>query len=98
MGYPRVDAAMFNLGYLPRGDRRIVTRPSTTIPAIAALLDRLAPNGRISILAYRGHSEGLEEYEAVRAFLEQTPDLEVRELTGEADNERGPRLFLVKLR
>jgi hypothetical protein len=97
MGYPRVDATMFNLGYLPRGDRRIVTRPSTTIPAIAALLDRLAPKGRISILAYRGHPEGPEEYEAVRGFLEQTPGVEVRELTGDAENEEGPRLFLVEL-
>jgi SAM-dependent methyltransferase len=97
MGYPRVDAAMFNLGYLPRGDRRIVTRPSTTIPAISALLERLAPNGRISILAYRGHPEGPEEYEAIRAFLEQAPGLEVRELTGDIENERGPRLFLLKL-
>ena len=97
MGYPRVDAAMFNLGYLPRGDRRIVTRPSTTIPAIAALLDRLAPKGRISILAYRDHPEGPGEYEAVRGFLEQAPDIEVRELTGDAENEQGSRLFLVKL-
>ena len=97
MGYPRVDAAMFNLGYLPRGDRRIVTRPFTTIPAITALLERLAPKGRISILAYRGHPEGPEEYEAVRAFLAQAPGLRVRELTGDAENERGPRLFLVKL-
>jgi predicted methyltransferase len=97
-GYPRVDAAMFNLGYLPRGDRRIVTRPSTTIPAIAAVVDRLAPKGRLSILAYRGHPEGPEEHEAVRAFLEQIPGVEVRELTGDAENEEGPRLFLVKLR
>jgi Putative rRNA methylase len=98
MGYPRIDAAMFNLGYLPRGDRRIVTRPSTTIPAIAAVLDRLASKGRISILAYRGHPGGPEEYEAVRDFLEQTPDIEVRELTGDAEDEQGPRLFLVNLR
>jgi predicted methyltransferase len=97
MGYPRVDAAMFNLGYLPRGDRRIVTRPSTTIPAIAALVERLAPNGRISIIAYRGHPEGPEEYQTVRAFLEQRTDLAVRELTGDPENESGPRLFLVKL-
>jgi hypothetical protein len=97
MGYPRVDAAMFNLGYLPRGDRRIVTRPSTTIPAIAALLERLAPSGRISILAYRGHPEGPEEYEAIRASLEKTSGIEVRELTGDAENESAPRLFLVKL-
>jgi 16S rRNA C1402 N4-methylase RsmH len=98
MGYPRVDAAMFNLGYLPRGDRRIVTRPSTTIPAIAALVERLAPNGRISIIAYRGHPEGPEEYQAVRDFLEQRTELDVRELTGDPENLTGPRLFLVKLK
>jgi 16S rRNA C1402 N4-methylase RsmH len=95
MGYPRVDAAMFNLGYLPRGDRRIVTRPSTTIPAIAALLERLAPKGRISIIAYRGHPEGPEEYRAIREFFEQRGDFEVRELTGDPENQSGPRLFLV---
>jgi hypothetical protein len=96
-GYPRVDAAMFNLGYLPRGDHRIVTRPSTTIPAIAAVIERLSPKGRISILAYRGHPEGPEEYEAVRGFLEQSPGLEVRELAGNTENETGPRLFLAQL-
>jgi hypothetical protein len=96
-GYPRVDAAMFNLGYLPRGDHRIVTRPATTIPAIAAVIERLSPKGRISILAYRGHPEGPEEYEAVRGFLEQSPGLEVRELAGNTENETGPRLFLVQL-
>jgi hypothetical protein len=97
MGYPRVDGAMFNLGYLPRGDHRIVTRPSTTIPAIAALIERLSPKGRISILAYRGHPEGPEEYAAVAKFLAETPGLEVRELAGAADSEHGPRLFLVQL-
>jgi 16S rRNA C1402 N4-methylase RsmH len=98
MGYPRVDAAMFNLGYLPRGDRRIVTRPSTTIPAITALVERLAPSGRISVIAYRGHPEGPAEYQAVRDFLAERTDLEVRELTGDPENDAGPRLFLVKLR
>ena len=97
IGYPRVDAAMFNLGYLPRGDHRIVTRPSTTIPAIAAVVEQLAPKGRISILAYRGHPEGPEEYEAVRGFFEQSSGLEVREFAGNTENESGPRLFLVQL-
>ena len=97
MGYSRIDAAMFNLGYLPRGDHRIVTRPSTTIPALAAVIERLAPKGRISILAYRGHPEGPEEYVAVRKFLEETQGLDVRELAGNNDSEAGPRLFLAQL-
>ena len=97
IGYPRIDAAMFNLGYLPRGDHRIVTRPSTTIPAIAAVVERLAAKGRVSILAYRGHPEGPEEYQAVRGFLEQAPGLDVREFAGNTENGTGPRLFLVRL-
>ena len=98
MGYPSVDAAMFNLGYLPRGDHRIVTRPSTTIPAISALIDRLSKNGRISILAYRGHPEGPEEYEAIAKFLSGLSEeiVSVRELAGSSDSGTAPRLFLIQ--
>ncbi len=33
-----IDAAIFNLGYLPKGDKSIVTKPDTTIQAINSLL------------------------------------------------------------
>src|ERR1700741_700591 len=33
----KVQAAMFNLGYLPRGNREIITRPETTIAALEVL-------------------------------------------------------------
>jgi SAM-dependent methyltransferase len=97
-GYPKVDAAMFNLGYLPRGDHRIVTRPSTTMPALRALLDRLSPRGRISILAYRGHPEGPEEYESVAKFVQALPEsfFRVREIAGAVDSQKAPRLFLIE--
>ena len=32
----------FNLGYLPKGDKSIVTRPETTIKAINAIFDYLS--------------------------------------------------------
>src|SRR6516165_11009885 len=50
-----VRGAMFNLGYLPRGNREIITRPDTTIAALQALMQHLATDGRITVLAYRGH-------------------------------------------
>ena len=34
-----VDAAIFNLGYLPKGDKTIVTKPETTIQAIESILN-----------------------------------------------------------
>ncbi|MGT0244048.1 class I SAM-dependent methyltransferase [Staphylococcus aureus] len=33
-----IDAAIFNLGYLPKGDKSIVTKPDTTIQVINSLL------------------------------------------------------------
>jgi 16S rRNA C1402 N4-methylase RsmH len=92
-----VQGAMFNLGYLPRGNRKIITRPDTTIAALETLLQHLAPNGRITVLAYRGHEGGILEYEEVRKFLERLPDAEwfVEELAGNGDSPIAPRLFRI---
>lgn len=62
---PPVEAVMFNLGYLPGGDHRVVTRPKTTVAALRAALGLLAPGGRISVLIYTGHAGGDEEWRAV---------------------------------
>jgi ubiquinone/menaquinone biosynthesis C-methylase UbiE len=95
-----VQAAMFNLGYLPRGNREIITRPETTIAALKALSRHLAPNGRIAVLAYRGHQGGILEYEEVRKFLEELPDTEwsVEEFAGGGDSAAAHRLFRIAKR
>jgi 16S rRNA C1402 N4-methylase RsmH len=92
-----VQGAMFNLGYLPRGNRQIITRPDTTIAALEALLQHLASTGRITVLAYRGHEGGILEYTEVRKFLESLPDAEwsVEELAGNGDSPTAPRLFQI---
>lgn len=40
-----IDAAIFNLGYLPKGDKSIVTKPDTTIQAINSLLSLMSIEG-----------------------------------------------------
>ena len=60
-----VRAVMFNLGYLPGSDKTVKTKPETTISALAAALDVLAPGGIISVVIYPGHPEGQEEQEAL---------------------------------
>jgi hypothetical protein len=87
---------MFNLGYLPRGDRSIVTRAATTLAAIDGLLRQLSSGGRITILSYRGHSGGQEEYEEVKRYLDSATDVLVREIAGQLDSEIAPRLFLLE--
>ena len=64
----RVKAVMFNLGYLPGGDKGLVTQPGTTIQALTAALDVLAPGGRISVVAYPGHPTGQVETEELLTF------------------------------
>lgn len=60
---------IFNLGYLPGGDRNVTTVHDTTIKAI----DRLLPNiesGFMLIVCYPGHEEGGLETAAIDKRLE----------------------------
>lgn len=66
----RVKAVMFNLGYLPGGDKQRTTAIATTLAAVEQARELLAPGGGISILAYTGHPGGREEAEAVKAWAQ----------------------------
>lgn len=48
----------FNLGYLPGGDKRIITSSASTLLALEAAKDLLLPGGLISVVAYVGHPGG----------------------------------------
>ncbi|GBF11332.1 class I SAM-dependent methyltransferase [Tepidibacillus infernus] len=67
-----ITAAMFNLGYLPGGDKKITTHYDTTIKAIEGLLPLLKVNGLITIALYVGHDVGNEAKE-VEKFLMSLP-------------------------
>ncbi len=69
----KVKAVMFNLGYLPGGDKRRTTGASTTLGALQAALSLLAPGGVISLLAYTGHPGGREEAELLKAWATSLP-------------------------
>lgn len=58
-----VSAAMFNLGYLPGGNKEIVTRPETTIQALHGLQHHLKVGGLITLVIYSGHEQGKHEKE-----------------------------------
>jgi SAM-dependent methyltransferase len=70
---PTLAAALANLGYLPGGNRAIVTTPAGTLAALRAVAARLAPGGRLAVVAYTGHPGGPEEAAAVRAWWEELP-------------------------
>ncbi|CAI8595470.1 unnamed protein product [Vicia faba] len=58
----------FNLGYLPGGDKEIITRSETTLQALEAAERIVIPGGLISIVVYVGHPGGREELETVETF------------------------------
>jgi len=64
-----VDAVVFNLGYLPGGDHRIVTGPETTLRAVEIGLNLLKPGGVMCIVMYTGHSGGPEEQDRLESYL-----------------------------
>ena len=64
----QVRVVMFNLGYLPGGDRQRTTAAITTLAALQQALLFLAPGGLLSVMAYTGHPGGREEAEAVKAW------------------------------
>ncbi|XP_078437453.1 S-adenosyl-L-methionine-dependent methyltransferases superfamily protein [Wolffia australiana] len=63
----------FNLGYLPGGDKGIITIAETTLPALQAASRVVASGGLISILVYVGHPGGRDELEAVQTFASNLP-------------------------
>jgi len=66
-----VRAVMFNLGYLPGSDKSVKTKAETTIMALEASLNVLAPGGIVSVVVYTGHPEGKAEQEALYQWASQ---------------------------
>lgn len=71
-----VNAAMFNLGYLPGGDHNFITTPQTTLAALKAILPLLPGNGVITVVAYLGHDGGKQEYSLIQKYLSSLPQQE----------------------
>lgn len=72
----QVDAITFNLGYLPGGDKSCITRRDSTLLAIERGLSLLAPGGIMTIVIYTGHADGIDEADAVEAYVTQLPPTE----------------------
>ncbi len=65
---PVVAAVVFNLGYLPGGEKGCVTCPTETVMALCQAMELLIPGGRICIVLYTGHPGGDEEATAVESW------------------------------
>ncbi|MGE7762664.1 class I SAM-dependent methyltransferase [Peribacillus sp. NPDC097895] len=71
--FGKITGAIFNLGYLPGGDKSIITQANTTISAIEQLFEMLAPEGIIILVIYHGHPGGSAERDALMDYVQDFP-------------------------
>jgi len=64
-----VKAIIANLGYLPGGDKTLVTRSDSTLAALSQSLELLVPGGRLAVTVYPAHPGGEEEGSTVSDFF-----------------------------
>lgn len=91
-------AIMFNLGYLPGGDEKIITRPDTTLKALSDSLKILKPGGVITLVVYTGHLGGAEEGLLIDEFIKKLdPKIySVMQIKFANRDERAPYLIVIE--
>lgn len=60
---------VFNLGYLPNGDKTITTLKADTLNAIKMIVGKMKKDSFILITAYPGHEEGKQEADALLDYI-----------------------------
>lgn len=92
-----IAAAVFNLGYLPKGDHSIITKAGSTLAAITQCLDLLKVHGIVAIVIYSGHEGGNEERDAVMQFVSKLPQNQFDVMKYQFINQQHSPPFLVAI-
>jgi len=82
---------VFNLGYLPGGDKSITTMTGSTLDSLRYFLSILAEDGAISMTCYPGHDEGMREEKEVLAFVK-----DLNHTYHRWEKERSPTLLWIR--
>lgn len=69
----KVNCIMYNLGFLPGGNKEITTIAETTMKSIENGLELLDNNGIMTIAVYRGHAEGKNEEHYIMQYVRKLP-------------------------
>lgn len=64
---------VYNLGYLPGGDKAVTTVYDSTLRSLANALPLMQPGGIVSITCYPGHPAGALEKKAILEFAASLP-------------------------
>lgn len=96
-GFCFIKGIIFNLGYLPHGDKKITTQPDTTILALQQALSCLKKDGVCVCVIYPGHEEGLKESKAIEAFVQQLNQKEYQVLKYDFINQIHQPPYLIAI-
>jgi len=89
--------AMYNLGYLPGGDKKIVTEKNSSLKSIKKCLGLLKTGGMVTICLYPGHEAGMAEAIAIESYLGETSNKDYFVLKTANINVKGsPYLIMIK--
>ncbi|MFS8563195.1 MAG: methyltransferase domain-containing protein [Rhabdochlamydiaceae bacterium] len=90
-----VKLIVYNLGYLPFGDKSITTLSTTTLQSLREALRLTFWGGALSLTCYPGHPEGLIEKKAIFSFL-QTLDPQEWKISFHEWKETSPCLIWIE--
>lgn len=65
----KLDFIIYNLGYLPKSDKLIVTKADSTIISLKEAINKISKMGIIVVVSYLGHQGSFEEREKLNDFL-----------------------------
>ncbi|NRB75273.1 MAG: methyltransferase domain-containing protein [Verrucomicrobiales bacterium] len=92
-----IAAITFNLGYLPGGDKNLITDKESTLTALKKSVAFLEPGGLLTVVAYIGHEGGPEEGEAVSDWASSLDQDNFSVARYEFQNQRNSPPFLLAI-
>lgn len=95
--FGKITAAIFNLGYLPGGDKNIVTAAQSTIAAIEQLLEIMAIEGIIVLVVYHGHTEGKTERDELLSYVTKLDQQKAHVLEYRFINQQNNPPFIIAI-
>ena len=93
-----VTGVIFNLGYLPDGDKTVTTKTETSLKAINESLTLLKIGGVCCVVIYPGHPEGAKESETLNIELSKLDQKKYDCLKYEFINWKNKPAYLIAIK
>lgn len=90
----QIRAFTFNLGYLPGSDKSVITETLKSLQAMKEAYTWLTKDGIISVISYRGHHGGKDEFKGINQWIQQD-SIEYHRIEASA-KENSPVFFLIR--